>query len=50
MLCDMSQGEILVDGELFYRNGRFGIGGGGIAMTRFPEEGISAREPQWEGI
>jgi len=21
--CDMSQGEILVDGELFYKNGRF---------------------------
>jgi aminopeptidase len=23
MLCDMSQGEILVDGELLYKNGRF---------------------------
>lgn len=23
MLCDMSQGEIFVDGELFYKNGRF---------------------------
>jgi aminopeptidase len=23
MLCDMSQGEILVDGKLFYQNGRF---------------------------
>ena len=23
MLCDMSQGEISVDGELFYKNGRF---------------------------
>jgi aminopeptidase len=23
MLCDMSEGEILVDGELFYKNGKF---------------------------
>ena len=23
MLCDMSEGEILVDGEVFYKNGKF---------------------------
>ena len=23
MLCDMSEGEIIVDGDLFYKNGKF---------------------------
>jgi aminopeptidase len=23
MLCDMSEGEIIVDGEVFFRNGEF---------------------------